>query len=322
MDVEFWVIDLSSEALGRALAPLGDARLAGTAGDRWTSNGFRVYRVPSAAARAVAESLPMQGQARRDSLAMLSRWSPLSGGRKWDSEVEVWLDQQDWGADSPSSSVAISNGRLTLGAGAFRLLARSWLVAGASDLVLDGPQGYIPAAMVVQLVPQHVDSFRTGRSDLLTGPRLSSPQDEGQVFTRLTLDVVCGQGETLLIVPAHPREKWALGQPATTSLPIERTTRGNSDQPPTIAPRPVDSGPETAEVDEAAAAQEPARADSIGPFVPDLLTLGEAMLTDASVGNAAHRRVILAITPRVPRRFEPLGASSARSEAAQTAPVR
>lgn len=317
MDVEFWVLDLSSPALGRAMSPLSEFQVGGVLGKRWRDNGLRVYRAPSGAVRSVATTLPMQGQARRDSLAMVTRWTPLSGGRAWDSDIEVWLDQEDWGEDSPSATVAISNGKLTLARGALRFLSRAWLVAGTSDPTLD-PGAGIPAAMMLELVPQHIPSERSSDSDLLSGPKLNSSRDGGQVFSRLTLDLLCEQGETVIIVPAHPREKWESGPAAESRMASGTSPR--PPEPPTILPLPERDPGERVE-DSLEHTGETATLEPIGPSVPALLTLGEAMLTDAAVGNFAHRRVLIAITPRMPKRFDPL-VSAEIEQRDQRGPVR
>jgi hypothetical protein len=316
MDVEFWVTDLSSAGLGRALAPLNSTMLTGQTAEVWRSNGLRIYRVSSVEGKRVGASLPMQGQVRRDALPMLERWTPLATGRRWSDGIGIWLDQQNWDSTNASSSLMVSMGKLSLAPGSLRLLARNWVVAGTVDPLTTGhsigqptgqSSGSLPAAMLVQLVPQHAESRRGGPSDLFTGPTLSSPRDDGQVFDRLSIELICEAGEMLLIVPVHPREELAASQlqggpaPEASELPGPSTI-----QPvPLIEPRLMEeSSADFGSDDPAPVANQPSTA---GPKVPDLLTLGEAMLTDATFGKGARRRVIIAITPRVPARFEPLG---------------
>ncbi len=322
MDVEFWVTDLSAAALGRALVGVESAELTDKAGAAWRGNGLRIYKTSAQAARELGASLPLQGQARRDSLPMLDRWMPLSTGRKWESGLEVWLDQQDWGSQGGSAAVAVSTGKLTLGPGSLRLLARSWLIAGATDPLLSMPGAEIPAAMVVELVAQHVDRSRSGPSDLITGPTLASPREEGQVFERLMIDLVCEPGQTIVIVPAHPREDWHAGTDGAGAVAGGTGAAGPSATPSSEPPviDPVPEGTASAEQPgDSLPVGSAAPATPIGPAVPDLLTLGEAMLTDATVGRGASRRVIVVVTPRVPGKFEPLGA---KREPRPVAPVR
>ncbi|GMV24848.1 MAG: hypothetical protein AMXMBFR58_08790 [Phycisphaerae bacterium] len=310
LDVEFWVTDLSPVALGRALAPISSYRSQGSRSRLWEGNGLRVYVVPADQARSVVGALPLQGQARRESLPMLGRWRPLSGGRRWDSGLDIWLDQQDWGLD-PGAMVAISSGRLTLGGGTLRLLARSWLVAGTPVLGGAEDSARVPAAMVLQLLPQHVDAARS--ADLLAGPALNAATDQGQTFERLLVDLICDPGQTVLIVPAHPREEWPQAS-EIASRPVPAAPAASD--APEVKPREIDDAPAVDPVPLAAPAAADARnqdqtADSTagpaaGPALPDLLTLGEAMLTDAIVGRGAHRRVIISITPRIPPEFQPV----------------
>jgi hypothetical protein len=312
MDVEFWVTDLSSAGLGRALAPLSSTMLGGKTAEVWRSNGLRIYRVASTEGKRVAASLPMQGQVRRDALPMLERWTPLATGRRWNDGLDIWLDQQNWGDSGASSALMVSMGKLSLTPGSLRLLARNWVVAGTVDPLAGGQSGgSLPAAMLVQLVPQHAESRRSGPSDLFTGPTLSSPREDGQVFDRLSIELVCEPGEMLLIVPVHPREELVEStQRGSPAQEASEATGPSTIQPvPLIEPKLIDeSAPASAQDGPASQNNQPSTA---GPKVPDLLTLGEAMLTDATFGKGARRRVIIAITPRVPDRFEPLGPAPA-----------
>lgn len=329
MDVEFWVTDLSPAALGRALAPLNSTLIAGKTSEVWRSNGLRLYRVQADVGRRVAASLPMQGQVRREALPMLERWTPLATGRRWSQGLDIWLDQQNWGVGERESPLLVSMGKLSLTPGALRMLARNWVVASTVDPLATPSTPTtsttsttsttpttptLPASMLVQLVPQHAESQRSGPSDLITGPSLSSPRDDGQVFDRLSIELVCERGEMILIVPVHPREELveksqtAQGDPAPDGagpstipqVPLIEPTLTNPEQGP--SPQASAGWPGDGESGRGSAAT--------GPLLPDLLTLGEAMLTDATVGRGARRRVIIAITPRVPERFEPLGSTS------------
>lgn len=312
LDVEFWVIDLSPAAIGRALDDIQGAELTDAQARLWRSNGLRIFKTTAKIAGDIGASLPLHGQARRDSLPLLPRWSSLASGRAWTAGVEIWLDQQNWTSDLGTPTPTVSTGHIQLGAGSLRVLARTWPIAVPPDLtqVAAGP-ATLPAALVVQLMPQHVDSIRSSDDRLTTTPQpsLATPQKEGQAFDRLMLEVPCMPGEAIIIVPAHPRESWhALADPNASSLTSPQTP-STRNEAPLIEPQPLDdrdhaeTGDPSADPDAPAA---PARGSRIGPSVPDLLSLGEAMLTDAIVGNAASRRVIVVITPRVPASFDPL----------------
>ncbi len=316
VDVEFWVLDMSAEALARAVSPITAGERTDSVGTMWRANGMRVFKAPSGTVAQIGQRLPMQGQTRRDALPLLPRWSPVALGRTWSSGVDVWLDQQDWSGGGKDPGPAVSTGRLALGAGALRLLARTWPVAAPADVLGGGTlSADLPAALVVQLVPQHVESSRlsSDRIGEAPDPERTSPWRQGQVLERLVMELPCERGESIVIVPAHPREKWLVGEAsAGSALPAEAGKNpppraDPSPQGPLIEPRPARENPEEPPTD--APGHAPDGAFALGPGIPDLLSLGEAMLTDASVGNGAHRRVILVITPRVPAKFDPFASA-------------
>lgn len=287
--VEYWVSDLSAPSLARALGRVRRYEVGGRRADAWKSNGLRVYQGPTADLIPAAAGITMTPQTRRETLPMLHRWTPIATGRRWDSGVDVWLDQQDWGEADEAGSVAVSMGRLSLGPGSLRLLARTWVAAGLTEFSRDGSGPGVPLVMVLEMAPQHFTGSAARTIDLAAVARPSQARDDGQFFERLRLELECEPGQTVLIVPAHPREEWPDGSPGghgPGGLGAPRDGYSSEPEPQNSEPT-VPDGPRVL------------REHVAGPRLPDLLTLGEAMLTDARVGQGASRRVILSVTPRL-----------------------
>ncbi|MBL8962833.1 MAG: hypothetical protein JNK70_02060 [Phycisphaerae bacterium] len=291
--VEYWICDLSSGSLGRALERVRRYEVTGRRAGAWRSNGLRVFLGPTEEVIAAVTGITMAPQTRRETLPMLPRWMPIATGRRWDSGVDVWLDQQDWGDGDEAGSIAVSMGRLSLGPGSMRLLARTWIASGTTEFIPDGIGPGVPTMMVLEMAPQHHGGSTARSLDLAAATRSSSARGDGQFFDRLRLELACEPGQTALIVPAHPREEWLYENQGPLG-------RGSPDPSRPMSPDELSEG-DLEILDEGV---QPVPTGPAGPQLPDLLTIGEAMLTDARVGRGASRRVILSVTPRLTERFE------------------
>jgi hypothetical protein len=131
------------------------------------------------------------------------------------------------------------------------------------------PSGSIPGAVQLELVPQHV--LPPNRADL--GALLKarpSIEDEGTVFSRLTLEASLASDDVILIVPDSPDAEWKI-KPQTE---------------PTL---------------------EDSLFTSQGPPLPTIPSLGEVMMTDLITGGHRNTRVVSVVQPMPPATFNLLG---------------
>lgn len=148
--------------------------------ESWRRSGLRVLSVPRSELLALQRSLPIKGEANRESLGELHEWKPLIVGPAW----------PDAGA------VLLPGGVLELPPGRMRLLARCFLVPTPSERAMT-------SRLRVEIVPQHEESqSNKDRWSLAAGikarPTLA---DQGLLLERLRADFFLDGDEALLLIP-------------------------------------------------------------------------------------------------------------------------
>lgn len=197
----------------------------------------------------------------------------LAQSPRW-TTVAVGSDLRD------PTAVRVHDGLLTLSGGRLRLLLRCFVAPWG-----ESPDGTIPAALRVDVVPQHLSPPERGSefTAALTQAtaRVRTTEDEGPLLSSLASEWLLGPGEVLLLVPIAPDEKGAPSQAGT---------------------RLGDDGPIPPDAD-THSVPDPGVEFRMGPRPPRPKTVGEWILTDASDLSDATQRLIVVIDPILPREF-------------------
>lgn len=203
-------------------------------------------------------------------------------------------------AFATSQAFDLDSGVFTVEAGHIRMLLRSWPVPleakssasalraerTAKDSRQSTTETTLEAAVRVELVPQAVPKAGPASKSLFALHEAQSiaAESAGPVFSRLTLEATL-PADLALVVFAPPEQSQAEQQP--------------------VQAQPVDEVPPEAKIDDASdrpAAKIVKRSD-IGPEVPTLPTLGQALLTDSLNNPAANEFIVLVFIPRPPAQF-------------------
>lgn len=271
-----------SNRLGSLLAGAASRTQSATASPEWTATrdrlrraGLRAVVVPRADLPAIEAALDARPAGSELTLAQTSRWTPIAVG-----------------AALPDPGVVrVHDGLLTLGGGRLRLLLRCYAAPWG-----ESPDGTVPAALRVDLVPQH-DADQRPTSEfaaVLDAPRVRTIEDSGQILTSLAFEALVGPGEVLLIVPEVPGAVWR-GSSADGT---------NADPGPGDGPSERLGDPGPLALDKPPPPLPPERIEfGAGPKPPRPKTVGEWILTDASDISDATRRLIVVIDPILPREF-------------------
>jgi len=282
--------------------------------DAWSRAGFRLLLLNRSALQEVQSALsPAPGQWGLSELKPGQRLSsaPAAVTRQWVAQGSSWIEAARGPFREDAMIIALQDSRLTLSAGALRLLSRCWAVPVPSD------RG-VRAELRVQLVPQHESMANAGGADRFAAAlekaaaaRGVAPQaTQAQTFDRLLLTAALREDEVLLIVPERANIAWAtvLEQAESSAMQSEPETQTKP------APRPEPAGPGqvkrdgapnepqsgNAESTTASASTDAARPRGIGPGqdAAQIPSLGEAMLT--ARGGSGGVRMLVAIVPGFP----------------------
>ncbi len=200
-------------------------------------------------------------------------------------------------AFATSQAFDLDSGVFTVEAGHIRMLLRSWPVPSGTPALRGGRAGTNSqqntsdttheAAVRVELTPQAVPKSGPASKSLLALHEAQSiaAESAGPVFSRLTLEATL-PANLALVVFAQP-------EASDTTQPAANTQAPTEDIPP------------EAKIDDASdrpAAKIVKRSD-IGPDLPTLPTLGQALLTDSLNNPAASEFIVLVFIPRPPAHF-------------------
>lgn len=284
LTLQWWRVDDTNHALGSVLAKYADRPVPMHASVRtlWRENGLRVVSVPEDELSAMRADLWRTGQTLRSERlgADTSQSTPRQRAELGDlTRVHAeWLGQRPrWteiasGREMPRGAViALDSGRVRLGPGRVRLLARCW------SIPLTGLSTRVPAGLRIELALQWADLDRTDRNapSLNEVNILRAAEDEGLIFSRFVAEMIAVQGEALVIVTDAPDADWNA-----------RTKDAPKDAPKENAPN------------------EDARRIVVLPAAT-LPTLGRALLTDPGAGEyRSGTKVVLVLTPRIPEHYE------------------
>lgn len=191
LEIRWWVVDDRNGTLGSILSNY-EERSVGASDDsqaRWAANGIRIVNIPLKDLGRLRSVLPLIGAVHR----------------RWMGQVPSWTEVIR-GPDQPGPlRVALDNGLIELPAGSMRLLVRGWTAPMPIDDAGLGP------VLHLELVPQHKESGR--RMDRLAlGTNLSrrlAVEDEGQLFSRLLMELNIRGNEAYLIVWEEPGVEWS-----------------------------------------------------------------------------------------------------------------
>ncbi|MFO0857554.1 MAG: hypothetical protein U0640_09395 [Phycisphaerales bacterium] len=247
-------------------------------------NGFRAFTIPITTLERVRQRVKLALPEQQQIIAFSNSRSEVVRGP----------------AFATSQAFDLDSGVFTVEAGHIRMLLRSWPVpleakSGASALraertAKDSRQSTtettLEAAVRVELVPQAVPKVGPASKSLFALHEAQSiaAESAGPVFSRLTLEATL-PADLALVMFAPPEQSQAEQQP--------------------VQSQPVDEVPPEAKIDDASdrpAAKIVKRSD-IGPEVPTLPTLGQALLTDSLNNPAANEFIVLVFIPRPPAQF-------------------
>ncbi len=251
-----------SQSLSEALAPF-EANAVPIPPEtlrRWREAGMSMMLVPRAQLQTLEASLRIAASVQQQEFAMTPRWSQAFRGPFARGSHSVVLDD---GVPTDISQ------------GAFRLLMRCY----------QGDEGHLR----LDLVPQHVAraaAAADAQPGTLTLQAPVSPRGatvEGVVFSSLLLEMQVPAGFALVVFPG------TLSPVQSAPAPIQ-STDAPATQPTTGASEPALQMPD------APAFVETQR--TLGPEIPESLTLGDVLLTDMLGGGRGSMRAVLIFAPR------------------------
>lgn len=244
---------------------------------------------------------------------------------QWLGQALVWTEVVSGPEQSRGQTIALEAGRLRLGPGRLRLLARSWIVPVPTNTAPGG------GALTIELLPQHDEEGRARSRDSLLAPTSIAATEEGMLFTRLMVRMSARSSDTAFVLvglpPGTDIQRLAQSAPETTDL--RAITDGEAGAVPSVGQvvrQPPGSASPSVAYETSGSEPEPAGV-SIGPVGPPaarLPTLGEAMLSPpvwvtprrntGRAGAAAEedvrpvqttpRRMVTVFVPRLPERVQ------------------
>jgi len=260
--------------------------------ETWARNGLRVVRVPADRVPIVRTRLGLIAPEAQQLIGFSNRRVSVARGAAFEQSEAIELD----------------SGVLTLESGHLRMLLRSWPVPKEAPAArVDSRSGRpskatsLPGAMVrVEVTPQAVREAlgrvvpRDAEGNPIAGlsPSQSvATEDAGSMFARLAFEATLDAGDALIIFPIE-REGERAGEPVGTPQPTD--TLGAS--------QATDNEPASDSLTRGETASAPAivRRGDVGPAVPELPTLGEAMLTDKLSRNSRGDRLVLVLIANPP----------------------
>lgn len=181
---------------------------------RWGANSLRVFAVPTGEVAGLRAGLRLTQRIQERSLGEVSEWTEIARGQRWDSARYLMLD----------------TGAVRLSPGCLRLLCRAWVIPA------DGGEGAAEtgAALQVELAIQHVpDEAPAARLtiDALSPSASRRVEEQGTVFSRLSVEMVMDGEAALVIAPERPDARvapaspgqvraWWMGPPAPDQLTL------------------------------------------------------------------------------------------------------
>lgn len=235
----------------------------------WRACGVGVVSIPAGDVTRVRERMVVASAVQALQVPLSPRWLTAVSGARVESPQVIGLD----------------SGPLRLERGEARLLVRAWAVPGAT-LVERNANGLLRvptqrALVQVQVSPQMVSDTlarsptRRTPAELLNGSAgMPMDADAGQLLTRLTLDASCDGGEAFVFYP----------------LLTSKTEAGKTEEGSRAGDAP-------------AAAASPVQKRTMGPEAPDLLSLGDVLLTDALAPRPRRERTLLVVLPHPPAEY-------------------
>ncbi len=263
--------------------------------ETWARNGLRVVRVPADRVPIVRTRLGLIAPEAQQLIGFSSRRVSVARGAAFEQSEAIELD----------------SGVLTLESGHLRMLLRSWPVpkeAPAARVEARGARtnraASLPGAMVrVEVTPQAVREAvgrvvpRDAEGNPMAGlsPSQSvATEDAGSMFARLAFEASMDAGDALIMFPierdgVRPGEAGGAAQ-AMDTLGASQAT----DNEPANGAAPQDT---------TSSAPAIVRRGDVGPAVPELPTLGEAMLTDKLSRNPRGDRLVLVLIANPPATY-------------------
>ena len=288
MEVRTWATRDSQANLAATLAPYLDrpVRMDPAVKQTWSQCGLRLVCVPVADLPKVIEALTpaIEYDAGGAVASVSTLW--VGQGPRFGEAVR--------GTSSPQPrTIAMHDSRVLAPAGTLRLLTRCWVIPDLAAQAQPPAPGSpdIPAALQVELVPQMLEPRRPlDPLDPQSNP--SSPAEQGLVFSRLRAAVVLAPGDALLIVPEAPLRDWkAAASDRPETAPPDAPEVGRFDPA-----RPEPSGPEPSAT----------AGPTIGPPSDGVQTIGQQMfIFGGNEAGSKRLRVMTALIPRAPERYEP-----------------
>lgn len=255
LEVHWWMGDDTDGAVGKALARYArDEPAEQPTLRRWRAEGLRFVRVPEEELRSLQEDAPPITQWRRTWFGVAPRWTEVFRGRRAGGDVPLIIDGR----------------QRELERGVLRFLARCWPAPA--------PGGGVHLRLELALQLHRVGPATPDQ--VFSGPRRTSPEEEGRIFHELTLETTLREGEMLAITAEHPGVEW--GEPRE-----QARDEGPLDERLAPEPTPV------------------ARPDQApGPAGRRAMTLGEAMLSATrEQTKIAPGRVVILLVPRTEEEY-------------------
>jgi hypothetical protein len=262
--------------------------------ETWARNGLRVVRVPSDRVPIVRMRLGLLAPEAQQLIGFSNRRVSIARG----------------GTFEQSEAIELDSGVLTLESGHLRMLLRSWPVpkeapAARVDARAASSRraGSLPGAMVrVEVTPQAVRETvgrvvpRDADGNPIAGlsPAQSvATEDAGSMFARLAFEASLNAGDALVIFPIEP-DSSRHEDPGTGARSLDTLGAAQSagSEPAPDAPQDVTSP-----------APSIVRRSDVGPAVPELPTLGEAMLTDKLASSPRGDRMVLVLIANPPSTY-------------------
>lgn len=307
------------EGLAREFDQVGNPSLDPAIIEAWRRNGMRVVRIPADRLPVLRERLGLIAPEQQQLIGFSSSRVPIVRGTSFPRSEALELD----------------TGVLTVESGHLRLLLRSWPVpkpmqdqggqdqGGLNQAGLDQANSAIRTAkdrnaphatadVRFEVTPQAlVDSaasrgFGDGASAVARDANALNPlsgfgistsiasEDAGPMFKRLTLEASVSAGDAILIFPALKETDVNDRSGASPSGPKSiANPNGIAHLDSRIAPPHDDASPAPKIV---------ARSD-VGPDVPALASLGEALLTDALATSPRGDWLVLVLIPKPPATY-------------------
>lgn len=247
-------------------------------------NGLRAFTIPIATLDRVRQRLKLTLPEQQQIVAFSNSRSEVVRG-------PIFATSQAFDLDS---------GVFTVEAGHIRMLLRSWpvpleakpgtaalrAVRTTKDAQQNTADSTLEAAVRVELVPQAVPKTGAVSKSLLAFHEANSiaAESAGPVFSRLTLEATLPADLALVVFSPPERAEAPQQQPAQL---------------------PVDDVPPEAKIDDASdrPAAKIVKSSDIGPDLPTLPTLGQALLTDSLNNPTSSEFIVLVFIPRPPAHF-------------------